>query len=140
MSRKLVFRVILAVVVVVAIYRVFMGQPKFQLTHITGQTMGTIIYNVKYLGDDVPGYKTEIDSILRAFNQSLSTYIPDSEISLLNRTDSILYPTKMFTEVLESSRLVFAGAPMGRLILPWVLWSMPGVSVRISQLRCPIAV
>jgi len=107
MSRKLVFRVILAVVVVVAIYRVFMGQPKFQLTHITGQTMGTIIYNVKYLGDDVPGYKTEIDSILQAFNQSLSTYIPDSEISLLNRTDSILYPTKMFTEVLESSRLVF---------------------------------
>lgn len=107
MSRKLVFRVILALVVVVAIYRVFMGQPGFQLTHITGQTMGTIIYNVKYLGDDVPGYKTEIDSILQAFNQSLSTYIPDSEISLLNRTDSILYPTKMFTEVLESSRLVF---------------------------------
>ncbi|WP_421893803.1 FAD:protein FMN transferase [Marinoscillum sp.] len=135
MSRKLVFRVILAVVVLGAMYRVFLGQPTFQLTHVTGQTMGTIVYNVKYMGEDVPNYKREVDSVLQAFNQSLSTYIPDSEISLLNRTGSIRYPTKMFSEVLESSRKVFeltGGAfdpTVGPLVNAWGFGPDKSVSV-----------
>lgn len=107
MSRKVVFRSILAVVVVGALIRILTGQPEYSLTHITGQTMGTIAYNVKYLGDDVPNYKSEIDSVLRAFNQSLSTYIPDSEISRLNRTGMLINPSEMFMDVTRASTEIF---------------------------------
>ena len=77
----MIFRGIVLIVVIGAAYRLFTSQPEYTLTHVTGLTMGTIQYNVKYLGEDVPNYKAEFDSILVAFNQSLSTYIPSSEIS-----------------------------------------------------------
>lgn len=107
MSRKLVFRIILAIVVLGAIYRYFTSQPEYTMTHITGQTMGTIQYNVKYLGKEVPNYQHEIDSILKAFNQSLSTYIPNSEISKLNTTGVLQKPSSMFMDVIASSQEVF---------------------------------
>lgn len=107
MTRKLFFRIILALVVLGAVYQFFTSQPEYTMTHITGQTMGTIQYSVKYMGSDAPNYKSEIDSILIAFNQSLSTYIPDSEISELNRTGELHEPSKMFFHVLEGSRQVY---------------------------------
>lgn len=125
MTRKLFFRIILALVVLGAIYRFFTSQPEYTLTHITGQTMGTIQYNVKYMGDDAPNYKRQIDSLLRAFNQSLSTYIPNSEISTLNKTGRLENPSKMFLDVLKSSREVFentGGAfdpTVGPLVSSW---------------------
>lgn len=107
MSRKLIFRGIVLIVVLGAAYRLFTSQPEFELMHVTGQTMGTIQYNVKYLGDDVPSYKREIDSILVAFNQSLSTYIPASEISRLNTSGSLDNPSKMFNDVLTRSKAIY---------------------------------
>lgn len=107
MNRKLAFRLILVIILAFIIYRFYTNQPEYKQTHITGQTMGTIEYNVKYLGDGVENYKSEIDSILVAFNQSLSTYIPDSEISALNNGDTLSNPSKMFIDVLVSSREVF---------------------------------
>ena len=95
------------IVVLGAAYRLFTSQPEFELMHVTGQTMGTIQYNVKYLGDDVPSYKREIDSILVAFNQSLSTYIPASEISRLNTSGSLDNPSKMFNDVLTRSKAIY---------------------------------
>lgn len=125
MSRKLFFRIILAVVIIGAIYRFFTGQPVYQMTHITGQTMGTIQYNVKYLGEDVPNYKQEIDSVLKAFNQSLSTYISNSEISQLNNSGVLTNPSLMFQDVLTSSSTIYqttAGAfdpTVGPLVNAW---------------------
>jgi thiamine biosynthesis lipoprotein len=107
MARKLIFRGIVLIVVLGAAYRLFTSQPEFELMHVTGQTMGTIQYNVKYLGDDVPSYKREIDSILVAFNQSLSTYIPASEISRLNTSGSLDSPSKMFNDVLKRSKTIY---------------------------------
>lgn len=125
MTRKLFFRIILAIVVIGAIYRFFTSQPEYSLTHITGQTMGTIDYNVKYMGVSAPNYKASIDSLLVAFNQSLSTYIPDSEISQLNRTGHLDNPSRMFLDVLECSREVYentGGAfdpTVGPLVSAW---------------------
>lgn len=107
MNRKLVFRLILVMVIGFAVYRFYTNQPEYMMIHITGQTMGTIQYNVKYLGDDVPNYKAEIDSILKVFNQSLSTYIPDSEISTLNNTGILEEPSEMFLDVLKNSKKVY---------------------------------
>jgi len=125
-SRKLIFRIILAIVVIGAGYRYFtQKQPQYEMTYVSGQTMGTIQYNVKYLGDDVPNYKSEIDSVLKAFNQSLSTYIPNSEISHLNKTGRLDKPTQMFQDVIVRSNVVFettSGAfdpTVGPLVNAW---------------------
>ncbi|MFY0601114.1 MAG: FAD:protein FMN transferase [Cyclobacteriaceae bacterium] len=106
-KRKLFFRSIVAIVVVGAIYRYFSSQPEKQLFHLTGQTMGTIVYNVKYLSKDELIEQSNIDSVLIRFNQSLSTYIPDSEISLLNQTGSLENPSQLFKDVLKGSFDVF---------------------------------
>ena len=59
---------------------------------ITGTTMGTT-YSVKYpphQGVPKPEVlKTQIDQLLSEFNQGLSTYIPDSQISKFNRHKSL---------------------------------------------------
>ncbi|MCG8321017.1 MAG: FAD:protein FMN transferase [Cytophagales bacterium] len=76
--------------------------------HITGTTMGNIVYHVKYI-DKKNGrnYKKEIDSLLIAFNQSLSTYIPDSEISKFNNTTLLKYESRFFLPVLHESKKIY---------------------------------
>ncbi len=61
------------------------GEAPQEIT-ITGQTMGTV-YQVKVITEtqvDVVRLKTKIDVRLKTINQSMSTYIADSEISRFN--------------------------------------------------------
>ena len=74
---------------------------------ITGQTMGTIVYNVKFMGSGEEVSKEEVDKLLVDFNQSLSTYIPDSEISTLNATGQLSYSSDFFYPVLQRSKEIF---------------------------------
>lgn len=78
-----------------------------RLQKVTGTTMGTIVYNVKYmgLGDEVT--KQAIDAELEGFNQSLSTYISDSEISSLNDSGTLTFQSKYFLPVLQKSAEVY---------------------------------
>ncbi len=76
------------------------------LTHVTGFTMGTIVYNVKYLGE-TGNLKNEIDKVLSELNQSLSTYIGDSEISRLNVDGKLNFESGYFYPVLKISEEVF---------------------------------
>lgn len=69
--------------------------------------MGTITYNVKYVASEVEGLDEMISKELIAFNQSLSTYIADSEISRLNETGSLKYESKFFFPVLKASKKIF---------------------------------
>lgn len=73
---------------------------------ISGETMGTT-YSVKYLDPEKRNLQAGIDSVLQVFNQSLSTYIPDSEISRFNREDTFLFHLPYFLEVLEASKEVY---------------------------------
>lgn len=73
---------------------------------IDGQTMGTT-YRIVYLDPFERNLKSEVDSLLKAFNQSLSTYITDSEISQFNQSDSLLFVSPFFLPVLKSSREIF---------------------------------
>jgi thiamine biosynthesis lipoprotein len=72
-----------------------------------GQTMGTIAYNVKYIDAGGKNLKASTDSLLIAFNQSLSTYIPDSEISTFNQGTLFPFETEHFYKVLASSKEVY---------------------------------
>lgn len=108
-NSKNVFRLILVAVLAVAAYRILTSDRGQQVVHLSGQTMGTIVYNVKYLGsEDIVNYQREIDSILVAFNQSLSTYVSDSEISRLNRSGRLDSPSPVFLDVARRSAAIHA--------------------------------
>ncbi len=70
----------------------------------TGQTMGTIPYTVKVISAETLPIGFGIDSVLKAFNQSLSTYIPDSEISRFNHLDTLVYESDLFYPILQRSK------------------------------------
>lgn len=72
----------------------------------SGQTMGTT-YRVVYLDPGGRNFKKDIDSILVNFNQALSTYISDSELSRLNKYDSLVFESEYFYPVLETSKEIF---------------------------------
>lgn len=72
-----------------------------------GQTMGTIAYNVKYIDAGGKNLKVSTDSLLKVFNQSLSTYIPDSEISTFNQGTVFPFETEHFYRVLAASKKVY---------------------------------
>lgn len=71
-----------------------------------GQTMGTT-YNVTYLDLESRDFQSGVDSLLLRFNESLSTYIPDSEISRFNTTDTLVYALPFMLPILEKSKEIF---------------------------------
>lgn len=114
--------VLLISIIVVYKYRQANSLPEM---YVTGTTMGTIAYNIKYLDKASRDFKKEIDSLLTDFNQALSTYIPDSEISSLNREGNVHFGFPYFAQVLEASADVYnksGGAfdpTIGQLIDAW---------------------
>ena len=73
---------------------------------LQGETMGTY-YDIRYYAADSVNYQHEIDSIFRDFSQSLSTYIPLSDISLFNQHDTLIGFSAYFLPVLNQSRIIF---------------------------------
>ena len=73
---------------------------------LSGKTMGTT-YNVTYLDDESRDLQSSIDSLLVVFNQSLSTYIPDSELSRFNLGDTLDFDLPYLLPVLEASQKVY---------------------------------
>lgn len=71
-----------------------------------GVTMGTT-YSIIYLKNKGENYQVQIDSILRKFNLTFSTYIDSSLISKFNQSDSFVTINDWFKEVMETSKLVF---------------------------------
>jgi len=79
-----------------------------QLVHFSGTTMGQIGYNVKYYHPKGADLKASVDSLLHVWNQSLSTYISNSEISVFNNTDHCFtFKSKYFYPVLKTSKTVY---------------------------------
>jgi len=71
-----------------------------------GAALGTS-YRLVYISDTELNLQEEIDSVFRAVNQSLSTYISDSDISKINRGDSTLVIDEMFDDVFVLSKEVY---------------------------------
>lgn len=79
-------------VLLVASYFYYQRPAPLRLWKITGRTMGTT-YTVKLVDHTcdlsaIEDLKTEIDALLNEINLQMSTYLPDSEISIFNRTPS----------------------------------------------------
>lgn len=69
---------------------------------IAGEAQGTT-YHITWISEENLNYKREIDSVLKALDLSLSTYVPVSLISRINRNDTIVIADKYFTAVFNKS-------------------------------------
>ena len=84
------------------------GRTDSDITALSGKTMGTT-YNIKYVNSeatekvDAEMLQSEIDQRLLEINQLMSTYIPDSELSLLNKAPANV-PFAISAETIEVIR------------------------------------
>ncbi len=89
-----------------------------------GEALGTT-YNIIYLSDEDLDYGQEIDSVFNVVNQSLSTYIPNSDISKINRGDSSINVDHMFKDVFKLSKKIYKATDgyfdptVGTLVNAW---------------------
>lgn len=74
--------------------------------HLEGFALGTT-FSIKYLDENNTKYEKSIDSLIHAINKSLSTYIPDSDISKINKGDSLLIVDEFFIEVFNKSKNIY---------------------------------
>ncbi|MTI32058.1 FAD:protein FMN transferase [Xanthovirga aplysinae] len=84
----------------------YYNQQKPRLVTLNGQTMGTF-YSIKYISKGGINYQASIDSLLKVFNQSLSTYIPESEISQFNRGSEFQFDLPFFYPVLQATQEIY---------------------------------
>ncbi len=72
---------------------------------LKGGVFGTT-YKITYLEAD-KNYQKEIDSLFEVVNNSVSTYIPDSDISRINKGEKNVKVDAIFKEVLEKSKIIY---------------------------------
>lgn len=73
---------------------------------IQGEAQGST-YSIKYIASEEKVTKYQIDSLLTAFDLSLSTYRPDSKISKINSGDSTVVVDDFFTETFQLSNQIY---------------------------------
>lgn len=85
----------------------FYNKPS-SLVEVEGITFGTISYHIKYKDSKNRNFKASVDSLLLVFNRALSHYLPDSELSKLNKSDVPQFFTSPFMlPVLQESRKIY---------------------------------
>lgn len=72
------------------------------LYKIGGETQGTY-YAITYYANDSVNFKPSIDSLLRRFDSTASTYKPNSIISRLNNNDTAARADKMYTAIFQKA-------------------------------------
>ncbi|MDG3580780.1 FAD:protein FMN transferase [Galbibacter pacificus] len=90
-----------------------------------GYALGTT-YNIKYeVENDTEDLKGQIDAVFDTVNKSMSTYLPTSDISAINRGDSAVVVDKYFREVYLHAKQIwrktngFFDPTVGALINAW---------------------
>lgn len=122
--RKTIF---IAIIAILVSCQSTTGEKQTQTTQqevvLRGEAQGTT-YTIKYIGEEQEGLKTDIDTLLRAIDLSLSTYLPNSTISQFNDGDTVRIDS-MFQRMYELSRninVATGGAfnpTIGPLIKAW---------------------
>jgi len=108
--KNIIYSIILLLVVfLVYLYRQNQNTPEIPEPEkegkvvITGKTMGTT-YRIVYMDLEKRDFTTSVDSLMEVFNASLSTYIPESELSRFNRQDTLVFESTYFPAVLQRSK------------------------------------
>lgn len=113
--------------------------PKEQVKNQSwGNALGTT-YSIIYIADEELDYQQEIDSVFQVLNQSMSTYVPSSDISKINEGDSTVVVDDMFKEVFAISSDVHKASngyfdpTIGVLANAWGFG--PGEQIKLDSLR-----
>ncbi len=113
-------------------------RPEIFKNQNVGGALGTS-YSLTYLSDKQLDFQKEIDSVFDAVNQSLSTYIPNSDISKINRGDSTVVVDAMFRDVFELSKEIYEKTDgyfdptVGVLVDAWGFG--PGEQMELDSIR-----
>lgn len=109
---------------------------------IKNQTVGNALgttYSIIYIADETLDYQQEIDSLFQVLNQSMSTYIPTSDISRINNGDATISVDHMFKDVYKTSSEVYKASngyfdpTIGVLANAWGFG--PGAQLSLDSLR-----
>lgn len=76
------------------------------LKSIQGDALGTT-FHIRYIDIREENFTPKVDSLVKAINRSLSTYIPTSDISKINNGDTTIVIDPLFQEVMQKSKKVF---------------------------------
>ncbi|WP_299526915.1 FAD:protein FMN transferase [uncultured Lutibacter sp.] len=76
-----------------------------KLKIIEGNAIGTT-FSIRYLDISNLKFETKIDSLILAVNKSVSTYIPTSDISKINKGDSTVLVDHFFEEIFLKSEKI----------------------------------
>ena len=112
--------------------------PKIIKNKNIGPAFGTS-YSLTYLSDKEEDFQKEIDSVFRVVNRSMSTYIPDSDISRINKGDTTVVVDAMFKEVFKLSAKIkqktkgYFDPTVGVLVNAWGFG--PEVAVKMDSAR-----
>jgi thiamine biosynthesis lipoprotein len=92
-------------IVFTAIFISCKGEEKGQATTLKGLVFGTS-YKIVYAGSE-KNYQNSIDSLFYLVNNSLSTYLPTSDISKINNGDTTIVIDDYFLEVFNKAKIIF---------------------------------
>ncbi|MCB2208122.1 MAG: FAD:protein FMN transferase [Bacteroidetes bacterium] len=81
------------------------NQPETEAVRFMGEAQGTY-YSIIYFDDQQRDFQLEVDSILDAFDQSLSLWVPGSIISLVNEADTAIEIDEFFIDNFKIAREV----------------------------------
>ena len=82
------------------------SHPNWVKNQNIGSALGTS-YSIIYISDKPLDFQKEIDSVFKVINQSMSTYIIDSDISKINKGDTTIVVDHYFEEVFRKSEKIF---------------------------------
>lgn len=77
-----------------------------QLHMLQGEAFGTT-YTIQLYASETPELEKALDSVFYKVNQSVSTYMPQSDISKINAGDSTIQVDDVFKEVYRVSEIVY---------------------------------
>ena len=114
------------------------SSPQWIKNQTRGGALGTS-YSIIYISEESLDYQQEIDSVFQVMNQSMSTYIPTSDISKINEGDSTVVVDEMFKEVFDISTKVhevsngYFDPTIGVLANAWGFG--PGEQIQLDSLK-----
>lgn len=82
---------------IVTLFSACTQQQKIEPVKLLGETQGTY-YAITYFDTERRDFQTEIDSILRDFDLSVSLWVPNSIISRINNNDTTVIPDEYFID------------------------------------------
>jgi FAD:protein FMN transferase len=97
--------------------------PRLKEHVLQGQAQGST-YRIVYIGDTVSSLPSQIDSVFKAMDQSLSAWVPESILSRLNQGDTII-PDAYFEAVFAASKSAYSRSggyfdpSVGPLVKAW---------------------